>query len=144
MDLTTNVPRSPFAELDGFAFLPRVIDKARATVAGTNGEYNYNCPMDQAFFGFWGADAEAFLAQVRGGRDDAALAAWLREHAQARTADEAKAFGVQLLETPPADPDKLAYLKQYQEQVAPGRTELDSFAKVIAVEENHPLPAFAR
>ena len=143
MDLTKNFPRSPFSQLDGFVFLPRVIDKARATAAGTNGEYNFDCPMDQAFFGFWGVEAQGFMAQVKEGRDDAALAAYVREHAQARTPEEVKAFTVQLLAKPPADPDKLAYLKQYQESVAPGRTELDSFAKVIAVEENHPLPAFA-
>lgn len=144
MDLTTQVPRSPFAKLEGYIFLPRVIDKARAFVAGTLGEYNFKCPMDLTFFGFWGVDPEAFVAEVRAGKDDEALAEWFRTQAKVRTVDDVKAYRIQLLETPPSDPEKLAYLKSYQEQVAPGRSELDSFAKVIAVEENHPLPSFTR
>lgn len=39
MDLTQDVPRSPYAMLGGMVFLPRAIDKARADVAGTLGEY---------------------------------------------------------------------------------------------------------
>jgi len=45
-DLTQSPPRSPRVRLGGFAHLPRLIDKARATLAGTNGEYNYDCGMD--------------------------------------------------------------------------------------------------
>ena len=39
MDLTRDVPRSPYASLGGIVFLPRAIDKARADAAGTLGEY---------------------------------------------------------------------------------------------------------
>src|SRR5262245_33121331 len=40
MDLTKGVPRSPYEELGGMVFLPRAIDKMRAHLAGTKGEYN--------------------------------------------------------------------------------------------------------
>jgi hypothetical protein len=33
--------------LGGFALLPRMLDKCRATIAGKQGEYHYNCPNDQ-------------------------------------------------------------------------------------------------
>jgi Domain of unknown function (DUF5069) len=40
MDLTKGVPRSPYQEMGGIVFLPRAIDKMRAHLAGTKGEYN--------------------------------------------------------------------------------------------------------
>jgi hypothetical protein len=32
------------SRLGGFVLLPRILDKGRATLAGKNGEYNYNSP----------------------------------------------------------------------------------------------------
>ena len=48
-DLTQRPPRSPRVRLGGYAILPRMLDKGRATIAGKNGEYHYNCPMDKRF-----------------------------------------------------------------------------------------------
>ena len=44
--------------LGGDAILPRLLDKGRAAIAGTNGEYNYACPLDQNFLEFAGVDPE--------------------------------------------------------------------------------------
>jgi len=46
-DLTIHPPRSARAQLGGICALPRLIDKCRATLAGKNGEYHFNCPLDQ-------------------------------------------------------------------------------------------------
>ena len=46
-------------DADGVAWL--TIDKARASVAGTNGDFHYNCPMDQRFWAFTGIKPAAFL-----------------------------------------------------------------------------------
>ena len=51
-DLTQRPPRSPRTRLGGFAILPRMLDKGRAIIAGTNGEYKYACPLDQRFLDF--------------------------------------------------------------------------------------------
>ena len=53
-DLTKYPPRSPRARLGGFAHLPRLLDKARATVVSTNGDYHYDCPVDHHFWEFTG------------------------------------------------------------------------------------------
>ena len=42
--LTQRPPRSPRTRLGGYVLLPRMLDKGRATLAGMNGEYHYNCP----------------------------------------------------------------------------------------------------
>jgi Domain of unknown function (DUF5069)/Cupin domain len=45
-DLAAQEPRGLDAELDGYAWLPRMFDKARATLAGTAGRYQFGCPVD--------------------------------------------------------------------------------------------------
>lgn len=40
IDLRTRPPRHPLAQLDGLVMLPRTIDKARALLAGTIGDYD--------------------------------------------------------------------------------------------------------
>lgn len=34
------------AELEGYAWLPRMLDKARGTLVGTAGGYLFGCPVD--------------------------------------------------------------------------------------------------
>ena len=38
-NLTQHPPRSPRVRLGGYTILPRLLDKARAVIAGTAGEY---------------------------------------------------------------------------------------------------------
>jgi len=83
-DLTQHPPRSPRVRLGGFTILPRVLDKARASLAGTNGDYKFNNPLDNVLFGFAGVSADDFLAQVKTGAGDFAMLQWL--NAQARKA----------------------------------------------------------
>jgi len=58
--------------------LPRLLDKARAVIAGKNAEYHYNCPLDKHFFAFTGIDHEAMLAEIKLGRSDSEMLAWVR------------------------------------------------------------------
>lgn len=59
LDLRTRAPRSPRESLAGFVILPRVIDKARALLAGTIGLYAYGSTLDQMFFEYTGIDEDA-------------------------------------------------------------------------------------
>lgn len=79
-DLTQHPPRSPRAKLGGYAHLPRLLDKARAFAAGKQGGYHYNCPLDQRFFGFTGIDPEALLAEIKTGKSDTQMLAWVAVH----------------------------------------------------------------
>jgi quercetin dioxygenase-like cupin family protein len=45
-DLTVEAPRGLDAEPEGYAWLPRMLDKACATLAGTAGSYPFGCPVD--------------------------------------------------------------------------------------------------
>lgn len=79
-DLTQHPPRSPRAKLGGYVHLPRLLDKARAHVAGKAGEFHYNCPLDRRFFDFTGIDHEAMLAEIRSGKSDGQMLEWVRAH----------------------------------------------------------------
>ncbi len=83
-DLTKGFPASPHAMLAGYVLAKRAVDKGRAELAGTAGEYHFDCPLDNFFLGFAGlkgADLKEFLAT---GADDEAVAKWIEEHATKR------------------------------------------------------------
>ncbi len=67
--------------LGGYAILPRLLDKCRASLVGKLGEYKFNCPLDRHFFNFTGIDAEAFRAQVAEGKGDGEILEWIQGHA---------------------------------------------------------------
>ncbi|MEO0016976.1 MAG: hypothetical protein RLZZ522_259 [Verrucomicrobiota bacterium] len=86
-DLTVRPPRSARVRLGGYVILPRILDKCRAVLAGTNGDYHYACPLDQRFFAFTGIDPELLKEQVAAGLGDGALLEWIRTNAPLQRAD---------------------------------------------------------
>jgi hypothetical protein len=79
-DLRQRAPRSPRQQLGGFVWLPRLLDKGRATLAGTNGDYEYGCLLDQRFLTFVALEPEALKAQLAAGKGDAEVLQWILEH----------------------------------------------------------------
>jgi hypothetical protein len=78
-DLTQHPPRSVRVRLGGYAHLARLLDKARAVIAGKGSDYHYNCPLDQLFFAFTGITADAMLAEIKTGKTDTQILAWVNE-----------------------------------------------------------------
>jgi Domain of unknown function (DUF5069) len=81
-DLAKRPPRSPRQRLGGYALLPRMLDKGRAEIAGTSGEYHYNCPLDQRILSFLGIEADALREQLATGKGDGEILQWINENAQ--------------------------------------------------------------
>ena len=84
-DLNRKAPRSPYAGLgeDFPAVAARVVDKCRAELLGQQGDYHYNCPMDQRFFTAAGLEAETLREFVATGADDREVASWMSSQAKA-------------------------------------------------------------
>jgi len=83
-DLTKGFPRSPHAMIGGYVLAGRCLDKCRAELAGTIGDYHFDCPLDNMFLGFAeikGTDLRDFVAT---GADDEAVGKWITEHAKKR------------------------------------------------------------
>ncbi len=83
-DLRQEEPRSSYEELGGEAHAARTLDKARATLAGTNGEYQFGCPMDQRFFAETGIDMQEFEEFVATGASDDEVGQWIQQHSSAQ------------------------------------------------------------
>ena len=81
-------PRSPRDVLGGYVVAARTLDKCRAVLAGTNGEYHFDCPLDNFFLGFVGITADDFKDFVATGANDEAVAAWIGENADTRERSE--------------------------------------------------------
>ena len=81
-DLTQRPPRSARTRLGGYAILPRMLDKGRAETAGKNGEFNYNCPLDQHVVNFLDFDPAALRDELAKGSGDGEVLEWLKTHAQ--------------------------------------------------------------
>lgn len=64
-DLTSGAPRSPYDEVGGVVFLPRSIDKMRAHLAGTAGEYVVKTGYSTGLFELYGVTPDDFEAIVR-------------------------------------------------------------------------------
>ncbi|MEC5128896.1 DUF5069 domain-containing protein [Verrucomicrobiales bacterium BCK34] len=86
LDLNSETPRSPRSVLGGFVVAGRTLDKCRALINETAGEYHFDCPLDNLFLSFAGITADEFKAKVATGADDGEMAAWIEE----RTAHLAK------------------------------------------------------
>ncbi|MDB6110118.1 MAG: hypothetical protein JWR69_1868 [Pedosphaera sp.] len=87
-DLTKNYPRSPRETLAGYVLAARCIDKCRAVLNGTQGEYHYDCPLDKRFLQFAELDPEALKAFVADGATDEEVSRWIGEHAKKRSRAE--------------------------------------------------------
>jgi hypothetical protein len=80
-DLRTEEPRPPKEKLAGFDYGARALDKCRASLVGWQGEFNFNCPMDQRFFSATGIEAEQFKAKTSTGATDEEMERWVQENA---------------------------------------------------------------
>lgn len=124
-NLTLHPPRSPRTRLGGFVHLPRLIDKARAFAAGTNGDYHYNCPIDQRFFAYTGINADEFLAQVKAGKSDGELLAYAMDHLNPKRDASVIATWSQWFEQlTPTQPDTRAFFNDVQRKNAPLREDI--------------------
>src|SRR5579884_4274192 len=81
LDLRATPPRRWSDELDGIRWLPRMIDKARAAMKGTLGDYLYGqSPMDRSLLRALGLSYKDFTRIVReAGDDDERVMQLLRE-----------------------------------------------------------------
>lgn len=83
-DLTRDFPRSPRETLAGYVIAARAVDKCRAVLAGTAGDYHSGCPVDDIFLSFVEIPYESFRDFVATGATDAEIAAWIEKNAKPR------------------------------------------------------------
>ena len=133
-DLTQHPPRSPRVRLGGYAHLPRLLDKARAFATGKNGEYNYNCPLDQSFFEFTGIGHEQLLAEARSGKSDTEMLAWVSAHAK-RAPFEIAAWTTLRETIAPGSAGAHAWCAETIQSLAKDRDDIRTYFDLLDVED---------
>lgn len=96
LDLTIDFPASPRETFAGYVVAKRTLDKCRAALAGTNGEYHFDCPLDNFFFDFVQITADQFKEFVGTGATDKEVAVWITANAKGRETREIIAWNNQM------------------------------------------------
>jgi hypothetical protein len=137
MDLTKEYPRSPRERLLGVPMLPRTIDKARALLSDTIGEYIYGekSSFDVAVLQYLGLTSGEFLEGVRESPDDAAMSRWLATHARKTTPQEAEAFAADFLNDGDDDADRARFRERVAKLPENVRGRVKGWADLLDVAE---------
>lgn len=136
-DLTKRPPRSPRSRLGGFALLPRMLDKGRATLAGTNGEYHFNCPLDQHILNFAGIEPKSLLAELKKGSGDGEILTWINAHAKNKlTAWEIQQWSeFQDRRGPDSDAETMQFFAGYVAKLTTTREDIRTWGDVLDLDD---------
>src|SRR5947208_2786984 len=138
-DLTKEPARSGNEPLGGYLGVGRALDKCRATLAGTQDGYHFNCPLDAKFFTVAGIDAEEFKNFVATGATDEEVAAWVDSHAKSHTAQELEKWNETLRNYGPDSDEKWTFFKELRNEVAPDREDIKTWYGVLDAEEGRAV-----
>ncbi len=136
-DLTQRPPRSPRSRLGGYAILPRMLDKGRAEIAGRNGEFKYNCPLDQHIIHFLGLDPAKLREQLVAGHGDGAILEWIKANsAHKRTAWEIEQWSdFQERRGPDGDVETLQFFAEMVGKFSKRREDIKSWADLLDLDD---------
>ncbi|HLI96925.1 MAG TPA: DUF5069 domain-containing protein [Candidatus Baltobacteraceae bacterium] len=134
MDLTREFPRGPREQLGGLMLLPRAIDKARAQLQGTLGEYiYYDCRFNRKLFNTLGVTDDEFLDAVRRSPSDDEVVEWIGDFVRPERDKVDKMHAWVLHNEPSADEHK--EFCDELEKIDPGNDYVNTWTDLIDLEE---------
>jgi len=139
MDLTTSYPRSVHDKLFGLVQINRTIDKGKAAAHGNVGEYHYNCPMDQAVFGFLGIDHEALLGVIEHVKSDSEIESYVKTFVDKKSPQEIETWNHEYVNRKPQG-ESLEYFLNMRKELAPDRTDVTTWADLLDLDEKRTVP----
>ena len=134
MDLSRAFPRSPKQEMAGLVHLPRMIDKGRAYKENKLADYIFPCPLDKIILSFLRIDAEVFANMTSKKKDDE-IKEWAKEIIKSKTQSDLNFTNNQILERKPDSKDRFEYFNELRDKVDPSRTDVNTWAELIDLEE---------
>ena len=136
-DLTQRPPRSPRARLGGYALLPRMLDKGRATIAGKSGEYHFNCPLDQRILQFIGLDPEKLVAELRTNKGDGEILDWINANATFKRApwEIEQWSNYQQNRGPDSDAETLQFFAESVAKLTKTREDIKTWADLLDLDD---------
>lgn len=121
IDLTQAPPRSPFEMLDGYVFLPRMIDKARAHLTEKLGTYTYGKPgsLDAFFFTQHGITPDEFAKAVRASASDGEVVTWFCMRTRIKTPSAIKEYNRKFASLVPASAESVKSFMCHVKTIVP-------------------------
>lgn len=116
-------------------WLPRLIDKARATLTGAAGGYVCTCPIDVRLFGFLDIDPADFLDAAMKLPDDGAMLQWVKVRMTDRSPASIEGFNDMLAAFAPSTDASRTKFAETIERLAPGRTDVTTWFQLLDLEE---------
>lgn len=137
LDLRTRAPRSPRCCLGGYVILPRLLDKGRALLEGTNGEYTYDAPIDQHLKEFLGLDLDALKQELATGKGDGAILEWVNANARhQRAAWEIEAWSNFMLRRgPSSDAETLEFFAESVGKFSKDREDIKTWFDLVDLDD---------
>jgi hypothetical protein len=139
MDLSRAFPRSPKQEMAGLVHLPRMIDKGRAYKENKLADYIFPCPLDKIILNFLRIDTEVFANMTRDKKDEE-INDWAKELTESKSQGDLDFINKQILERRPDSEDRLNYFNDLRNKIDPSRTDVDTWADLIDLEEGRLPP----
>jgi len=136
-DLTQRPPRSLRCRLGGYVILPQLLDNGRATIADTNGEFNYDAPIDQHLKEFLGLDFGELKDQLAAGKGDGEILEWINANAsQKRAAWEIEAWSnFMVARGPSGDVETLQYFAEAVGKFAKEREDIKTWFDLVDLDD---------
>jgi hypothetical protein len=137
-------PRSGRETLGGVVYLARAIDKVRADLAGTVGEYIAACPQSRQVYDLFGVTPEQFREAVSHNPKDESVLLWLQEHGQRQPSKaDIERFDAAMLAEGPSlgNARAMGYLRHTLEEAGQShRTDVRTYVDMQDLEEGRPVP----
>jgi hypothetical protein len=123
----------------GLVFLPRLIDKMRASGTAALDGYNYKTAgMDAELIEFLAVDADAMEAAVKAVASDAEVLVWISKNARKWTREEAIAYNHAILDDGQGSDDERARFEARRLQRYPDRP-LQYYVDLIEADAGRPI-----
>ena len=112
-----------------------MLDKGRAEIAGKNGDYHFNCPLDQRILAFLGIAADALRSELETGKGDGEILEWIKTHrAHHPSAAEIEAWSLeQDRRTPDAESEE--FFNGLRQDTGPQRTDIATWAELLDLDD---------
>jgi len=135
-DLTRHPPRSPRVRLGGYVILPRILDKCRANLVKKNGDYSFNCPLDQYFLKFAGVNPTALRRQLARGLGDGEILTWIQKNQKHhRSGQEIEAWSDFMNRRAPSSIDQRERMNTYQKTANADRDDITTWFDVLDLDD---------
>lgn len=114
-----------------------MLDKCRATIAGKNGEFRFDCPLDKRVLDFLGIEPEALKEEVARGKGDGEILEWITAQSKTKPSEwEIEQWSCYMERRgPDSDSETLGYFVNAVGKMGKSRSDIKSWADLLDLDD---------